>query len=280
MGAICSPNSPEPALLAANAANVSRHCSRPGERSQRHSMSSEADPDKWMFEEIIFSSSHYSLADGQKTEVEGPIEEGIATLKANPETYSAMYYQTSKLGWEEDQQDYQLVLREGKEFRPANVADDGWATCLLAKYQALPHADDVDLASAFDEATDSFEYNGSALPALCPGRGAGVADVVGLKIFGEIDPSDVSQGSVGDCWMLSAISALAEFDGAVKKLFKNTEGVEEMPRDGPNSYTVTLYELSTFEPVDVVVDERLAMKADGSGACAAKISLFPFLVPQ
>ena len=87
----------------------------------------------------------------------------------------------------------------------------------------------------------------------------------GLKIIGDIDPGDVNQGGVGDCWMLSAISALAEFDGAVTRLFLKTEGIAEMPREGPNTYTVTLYDLATWEPVDIVVDERLASKADGSG---------------
>jgi hypothetical protein len=91
----------------------------------------------------------------------------------------------------------------------------------------------------------------------------GVCDVPGLKLIGDIDPGDESQGAVGDCWMLSAISALAEFDGAVKQLFAKTQGIEDMPRDGPNNYTITLYDLASWEPVDVVVDERLAAKANG-----------------
>ena len=148
-------------------------------------------------------------------------------------------------------------------------------TCVVVAYQAL--LEEVDLASAKDIYTDEMTYQGQTLhsetnPALMPGRGMGVYDAPGLKLIGDIDPNDVAQGSVGVCWLLSAISALAEFDGAVKRLFAKNEGIDTMPRDGPNSYVITLYELSTFEPVDIVVDERLAAKADGSGLLGCKPS--------
>ena len=85
--------------------------------------------------------------------------------------------------------------------------------------------------------------------ALCPGRGVGVGDVPNLKIIGDVDPSDIAQGSVGDCWLLSGISSLAEFDGAVKRLFRKTPDLESMPRDTPNMYTITLWDLPTWSEV-------------------------------
>ena len=33
----------------------------------------------------------------------------------------------------------------------------------------------------------------------------------------------------------------------------------------PNTYTITLWDLATWQEVDVVVDERLAKKPDGTG---------------
>ena len=56
--------------------------------------------------------------------------------------------------------------------------------------------------------------------------------------------------------MLSGIAALAEFNGAIERLFRKTENLEQMPfADGrPNKYTVTLWDLPTWTEVDIVVD--------------------------
>ena len=56
---------------------------------------------------------------------------------------------------------------------------------------------------------------------------------------------------------MSGISSLAEFDGAVKKLFRKSKNLNNRPLDGPNTYTVTLWDLSTWKEVDIVIDERL-----------------------
>lgn len=39
------------------------------------------------------------------------------------------------------------------------------------------------------------------------------------KLFNGIAPTDVSQGEIGDCWVLSAIQALAEWPDRVTKIF-------------------------------------------------------------
>lgn len=38
---------------------------------------------------------------------------------------------------------------------------------------------------------------------------------------GRIEPQDVIQGSLGDCYFLSAVSALAESEGRIQKAFGN-----------------------------------------------------------
>ena len=141
-------------------------------------------------------------------------------------------------------------------------------TALILEYEVLPP--EVCLGSYADEFTDRAQFAGHLLhhrqnPPLCPGRGQGVADVPFIKIIGDVDPSDIAQGGVGDCWLLSAISCLAEFDGAIKRLFRRTWSLDRMPKEGPNQYTVTLYDLKTWRPVDVTVDERLCANAEGNG---------------
>lgn len=46
---------------------------------------------------------------------------------------------------------------------------------------------------------------------LCPGRGEGVADVPGCKLFKRVHPNDITQGGIGDCWLLSAISVRVHY---------------------------------------------------------------------
>jgi hypothetical protein len=37
----------------------------------------------------------------------------------------------------------------------------------------------------------------------------GIGDSPDVKIIGNVDPSDVHQGTIGDCWLLGAISAVS-----------------------------------------------------------------------
>merc|ERR1740121_2141797 len=53
--------------------------------------------------------------------------------------------------------------------------------------------------------------------------------------------------------------------GSIKHLFRKTKNIDSMPTNGPNEYIITLYDLKTWKPVDIRVDERLCSKADGSG---------------
>ena len=53
----------------------------------------------------------------------------------------------------------------------------------------------------------------------------------------------------------------------MRRLFRKTPMLDQMPFvDGrPNIYTVTLWDLKTWKEVDIVVDERLPIRADGTG---------------
>jgi len=220
------------------------------------------DADCWVFAEVEFNGSYMFHKQPAQEEIAGSISDGLERIKAEPETWEGMWYQTDMKSWPEDQQRYQLVRRSPKSGFCVQAQEGAGFTWVQAKFQKLPADVEVDP----DCFTDSANYQGYTLaPPKMPGRGQGVDDVPGLKIIGEVDPSDITQGNVGDCWLLSAISAMAEFDGPISHVFRSTPDLQDLPREGFNKYTITLFDLSTWEPKEVVVDERLCSKADGSG---------------
>jgi hypothetical protein len=102
----------------------------------------------------------------------------------------------------------------------------------------------------------------------------GVCDIPNIKMIGDVDPSDIAQGLVGDCWLLSGISALAEFDGAIKRCFRKTSNMDQLPMDIPQKMIVTLWDLATWTEHDYVIDERLcANPGEGGQLVGAKPSV-------
>lgn len=235
------------------------------------------DPSKWKVTSLQFSGSVLAESIGTTQERKGEIKLAIADFHANPHQYISLQYQTAMLDWPVKQQQYKIVHREGTAYyTPQNVSPDGWMTCLMQHYQVLPPLPDDELPKRFrDPYTDTIlaTHIGRKLPKpLLPGRGMGVVDDPKLKIIGNVDPSDIKQGAVGDCWLLSGISSLAEFDGAVKKLFRKTKNWHKMPADKPNMYTITLWDLPTWTEVDIVVDERLCANPNKTGLLSSKPS--------
>ena len=236
-----------------------------------------ADPSRWKMKEEKFGGATSFIKLGRKEQINGTsIDQGRMIFAANPEKYVAMIYQTEVKTWPKSQHQFTLIHRSGTEgYAPTGVSKNGQMTILINHYERLPRLkDDVLPAQHRDKYTDSMTHQGRKLhsknnkPAL-PGRGMGVGDCPNLKIIGDVDPSDIHQGTVGDCWLLSGISALAEFDGAVKKLFRKTTKLDERPFDAPNQYIITLWDLETWKEVDIMVDERLPVMANGSGQLLA-----------
>ena len=204
----------------------------------------------------------------------GSVADGIDEFKANPTKYVMIEFNVTQLQEPEPRpphaQFYRLWPRRGMEGLEMHPNESTSNTVLWNTYQHLPSVSDFN--DVDDGHIDGMSYQGNICHSednkpICPGRGQGLLDYrVDLTIIRDVDPCDVHQGQVGDCWLLSAISALAEFDGAVHKLFANTEGdLKEMPTRTPNQYVVTLYDLATWEPVDITIDERLAANPSHPG---------------
>mmetsp|Transcript_87324 Transcript_87324/g.170858 ORF Transcript_87324/g.170858 Transcript_87324/m.170858 type:complete len:501 (-) Transcript_87324:11-1513(-) len=229
---------------------------------------SRADLGKWTFKETPYGGSYYYHTRPEIVEVQGLVEEGVQKVKERPDLYDGVFYDPKG-------QSYSLVKRTGSGFRPKEGG--GWfqsgsksMVFLAAHYQVLPP--DVDVKR--DAYTDSMTQGGHKLgEPVCPGRGDGVADVPTLCIVRDADPSDIAQGCVGDCWLLSAISALAEYDGAIATLFRKTPDLQSRPHDGSNTYIVTLWDVATWKEVDIEVDERLCTRPGTKALLGARPSV-------
>lgn len=245
-----------------------------------------ANKEKWKISECRYDGNATFQTKGQEEIITGKsIQDGIELFTANPKQYIAMYYQHDMLEhphkWPINKHKYTLIHREGTiGWTPSNVSKKGWLQCLIHQYEVLPPFKDNILPKEFcDTYTDtilSHIYNGQQLlpqPALLPGRNMGIGntDTPNLKIIGDIDPSDIHQGGhIGNCWMLSAICSLAEFDGSIKRLFRKTKQLDERPLDTPNMYTITLWDLTTWTEVDIHVDERLCIAPGGKELLASR----------
>jgi len=71
------------------------------------------------------------------------------------------------------------------------------------------------------------------------------------QLFDGIDPSDLRQGSLGDCWLMAAIAAVAEFPRRIEGIFPGW--MDPLPTDG--RHEVILFDVAKAAWVRVCVDE-------------------------
>ena len=71
-----------------------------------------------------------------------------------------------------------------------------------------------------------------------------------------IEPGDVAQGKLGNCWLLAAIASLAEFPGAIENCFK-TYGV-----NARHKYKINIYDARKDRRkwVEVTVDDFIPVE--------------------
>lgn len=70
-----------------------------------------------------------------------------------------------------------------------------------------------------------------------------------------VQPDDIEQGSLGNCWFLAACATMAQIPGTVEKMFLGVPN--EMSRNGV--YAVNFYTLGV--PHTVIVDDYLPLNA-------------------
>ena len=73
-----------------------------------------------------------------------------------------------------------------------------------------------------------------------------------MVLFHNVEPNDVLQGSLGDCWLLCAISTLAEFPNFFQEnIFKTNKISDE------GKYEIKLYNISSKSWEVITIDDRI-----------------------
>lgn len=71
-----------------------------------------------------------------------------------------------------------------------------------------------------------------------------------MVLFHDVEPGDIMQGALGDCWLLCALSALAEFPNYFSDNIFHTDKVST---DG--KYDISLYDASKRDWITVTIDD-------------------------
>lgn len=82
----------------------------------------------------------------------------------------------------------------------------------------------------------------------------------GMKLFRGIDPADVAQGALGNCWLVGAMAGLAEYPAAVRNCFVNVEANDR------GKYQIRLWCGRSDKWVVVTVDDNIPVFAGTKSA--------------
>jgi len=74
------------------------------------------------------------------------------------------------------------------------------------------------------------------------------------QLYEGIEPTDINQGALGNCWFCCAVSALAEFPNYIRRIFENKAS------NPAGVYRLRLYNETDVEPVNVTLDDLFPCK--------------------
>mmetsp|Transcript_35309 Transcript_35309/g.82442 ORF Transcript_35309/g.82442 Transcript_35309/m.82442 type:complete len:1034 (+) Transcript_35309:60-3161(+) len=143
-----------------------------------------------------------------------------------------------------------IVVRKGSR-KLANQA--GWTSKVFRT--ALPTSKDMQLFTDDWAGTNSAiggSLSGSVYGWGRPARGEGVGDLLQcVNMIHSVDPTDLEQGGLGDCWLICTFAALAEFPHTIEDIvYPKAISLE-------GKYQIKLLDYSTNQVVPVTVDDRI-----------------------
>jgi len=186
----------------------------------------------------------------------GSVEEAKEKCMADPENYMGITKHCFA--------DMVYARRMGEGVVKSDAVKD-WESevlsCQAIDYQGQLFRDRyVDDKSSFEGGLENGKNrSGPACHWKRPGRGEGLADKAGLRLFGAIGPNDLHQHGVGDCTLISAIAALAEFPNSLMKCFPKNRQLSPQGK-----YVVRLWDWDTRNWMEYEIDDRLAVESEDS----------------
>lgn len=185
----------------------------------------------------------------------GPMEDKVDSpekakemVLADPSTY--MGYSVAKgttMTW---------VRKQGAGLTAVPNFESYLLSCKAIQYAGTPFTDSfVSNRDMFVGGLENGKQQGHTASWRRPGRGEGLLDREGLRLFGSIHPNDLKQGAVGDCSLIASIACLCEFPVLIKRLFKRSQ-ISPSGR-----YDITLFDWGKNEWVTRAIDDRLATKS-------------------
>jgi hypothetical protein len=198
----------------------------------------------WSTEEVAIGSAYSYSGDFDKMRIKfDDADEAMEEMNENPGLYQGVFNLWNQHIW---------LIKRGITFTPDTAKPQNGCTWTTTVY-------DTGLGDGSNAFEDEYSegvlasFKGQDISGSLKrvGRGQGILDIEGLEVIQNADPGDVFQGGIGDCWLMSSMSAVAEFAGMLEKNFETHEVNEE------GEYTVKLFCLASKEWKTYVIDDRL-----------------------
>eukprot|EP00931_Biecheleriopsis_adriatica_P070206 TRINITY_DN43995_c0_g1_i1.p1 TRINITY_DN43995_c0_g1~~TRINITY_DN43995_c0_g1_i1.p1 ORF type:complete len:477 (-),score=73.51 TRINITY_DN43995_c0_g1_i1:116-1450(-) len=78
-----------------------------------------------------------------------------------------------------------------------------------------------------------------------------LGDTPGGILFDNVEPDDIIQGSIGDCWLMASMSCFASYPDKIKSLFSENEVSAQ------GKYNISLYDIEAESWQTVTIDDRI-----------------------
>jgi len=114
----------------------------------------------------------------------------------------------------------------------------------------------------FSNVMDHVERSGGTirwlrLAEVCRNMGYVQGEAQPLLFDSKIEPADILQGGLGDCWLLAGIASVSLYPHLIRQIFVQRE------YNPYGKYKLRLFDRKTLKPVTVTVDDRIPCDKDG-----------------